>query len=219
MLCVYCAGFLLAILEKAGVISPLYSDEGWAITSTGTVAAGYQNFIICIEMFFAAVALRFAFPVAPYGGGSGLCGTSTGRTVSLQSISSNLKETMNPKDIMADAIHNFHPNYQQYTQHGQNGDPSDDLEYYQDVERQPASRAAPPPRPASLPQSRNAASSSAAAAVGRGRAEWDSQPAASAARPSHYARMGGVFTEKTTLLSSDEEFPWDNCELLSCAYV
>jgi len=191
-------------LEKAGVISPLYSDEGWAITSTGTVAAGYQNFIICIEMFFAAVALRFAFPVAPYGGGNGVCGTNTGRTVSLQSISSNLKETMNPKDIMADAIHNFHPNYQQYTQHGQDGDPSDDSEYYQDVERQRASRGPPPPRPASQPQSRN--TSSPAAGGGRGRAEWDSQPAAAAARQSHYARMGGVFTEKTTLLSSDEEF-------------
>jgi len=205
ILCMRCVGFLLAILEKAGVISPLYSDEGRAITSTGTVAAGYQNFIICIEMFFAAVALKFAFPVAPYGGGTSMCGTSSGRTVSLQSISSNLKETMNPKDIMADAIHNFHPNYQQYTQHGQNGDPSDDSEYYQDVERQPASRSAPPPRPSSLPQSRNAAAPPAPA--GRGRAEWDSQPAASAARPSHYARMGGVFTEKTTLLSSDEEFP------------
>lgn len=193
------------MLEKAGVISPLYSDEGWAITSTGTVAAGYQNFIICIEMFFAAIALRFAFPVAPYGGGNGVCGTSSGRTVSLQSISSNLKETMNPKDIMADAIHNFHPNYQQYTQHGQDGDPSDDMEYYQDVERQSASRATAPPRPASLPQSRNTASGPATA--GRGRAEWDSQPATSATgRQSHYARMGGVFTEKTTLLSSDEEF-------------
>lgn len=33
----------------------------------------------------------------------------------MQSISSSLKETMNPRDIMNDAIHNFHPNYQQYT--------------------------------------------------------------------------------------------------------
>jgi len=209
----YILGFLLAVLEKAGVISPLYSDEGWAITSTGTVAAGYQNFIICIEMFFAAVALRFAFPVAPYSGGSGICGTSTGRSVSLQSISSNLKETMNPKDIMADAIHNFHPNYQQYTQHGQDGDPSDDMEYYQDVERQPVStaRGAPPPRPALLSQSWTSATNagtSPAPAVGWGRAEWDSGGSvATSTWPSHYARMGGVFTEKTTLLSSDEEFP------------
>jgi hypothetical protein len=41
----------------------------------------------------------------------------TGRVVTMQSISNNLKETMNPRDIMQDAIHNFHPNYQQYTQY------------------------------------------------------------------------------------------------------
>merc|ERR1719414_2382732 len=35
----------------------------------------------------------------------------------MQSISSSLKETMNPRDIMTDAIHNFHPQYQQYTQY------------------------------------------------------------------------------------------------------
>lgn len=42
--------------------------------------------------------------------------SNDGRPVTLQSISSSLKETMNPKDIMQDAIHNFHPQYQQYTQ-------------------------------------------------------------------------------------------------------
>ncbi|CAF2956349.1 unnamed protein product [Rotaria sp. Silwood2] len=35
----------------------------------------------------------------------------------MQSISNNLKETMNPKDIMHDAIHNFHPQYRDYTQY------------------------------------------------------------------------------------------------------
>lgn len=34
----------------------------------------------------------------------------------MQSISSGLKETMNPGDIVQDAIHNFSPAYQQYTQ-------------------------------------------------------------------------------------------------------
>ena len=42
--------------------------------------------------------------------------SNDGRPVTLQSISSSLKETMNPKDVMQDAIHNFHPQYQQYTQ-------------------------------------------------------------------------------------------------------
>lgn len=45
-----------------------------------------------------------------------MSGESDSRPVTLQSISSSLKETMNPKDIMQDAIHNFHPQYQQYTQ-------------------------------------------------------------------------------------------------------
>jgi hypothetical protein len=66
--------------------------------------AGYQNFIICLEMALASVALRFAFPHSIYSSGPT---SNTGRTVSLQSISSSLKETMNPRDIMQDAIHNL----------------------------------------------------------------------------------------------------------------
>lgn len=104
-------GVLLALLEKVGVIEAF---EGPNNLSAGTVAAGWQNFIICIEMFFASIALRFAFPHTVYLNPSR---PNTGRVVTMQSISNNLKETMNPKDIMHDAIHNFHPNYQQYTQY------------------------------------------------------------------------------------------------------
>jgi hypothetical protein len=110
-------GFLLAVLEKVGVIEAF--DGGVAKNlSAGTVAAGWQNFIICIEMFFAAIALRFAFPYSVYVNcaRAGVAST-TGRVVTMQSISSNLKETMNPQDIMHDAIHNFHPQYKNYTQY------------------------------------------------------------------------------------------------------
>lgn len=56
-------GVGLAILEKAEVISPIVSDGAdGATTSAGTVSAGYQNFFICLEMLFAAIALRYAFP-------------------------------------------------------------------------------------------------------------------------------------------------------------
>ncbi|KAG1674176.1 Transmembrane protein 184B [Nymphon striatum] len=103
-------GVVLAVLEKAGVIASIGNDTG-----AGTVSAGYQNFCICIEMFFAAIALRYAFPYQVYE--SGCLTDSHGRSVTMQSISSSLKETMNPKDIMNDAIHNFHPQYQQYTQY------------------------------------------------------------------------------------------------------
>lgn len=34
----------------------------------------------------------------------------------MHSISSSLKETINPGDMVQDAIHNFSPAYQQYTQ-------------------------------------------------------------------------------------------------------
>lgn len=111
-------GVLLALLEKIGVIQEYngsLSANAGSNLSAGTVAAGWQNFIICIEMFFASIALRFAFPHTAYLNTSGR--TTTGRVVTMQSISNNLKETMNPKDIMNDAIHNFHPNYQQYTQY------------------------------------------------------------------------------------------------------
>lgn len=45
------------------MIGPLYDEVGGRLPS-GTVAAGYQNFLICIEMCFAAIALKFAFPVS-----------------------------------------------------------------------------------------------------------------------------------------------------------
>lgn len=132
-------GVGLAILEKAEVISPIVAAD--KTTSAGTVSAGYQNFFICLEMLCAAIALRYAFPYQVYA--QGCMNDPNGRSVTMQSISSSLKvrreerenvdvemffvnfnkfafrlqETMNPKDIMTDAIHNFHPQYQQYTQY------------------------------------------------------------------------------------------------------
>ena len=109
---------ILAILEWAQVIHPEPS------IGAGTVSAGYQNFIICIEMLFAAIALWFAYPHKPYlHSNSATPGATSTKGVSLQSISSNLRETINPKDIMADAIHNFHPDYQEYTQQVMNEHP------------------------------------------------------------------------------------------------
>ncbi|KAI5717333.1 hypothetical protein M8J77_004009 [Diaphorina citri] len=111
-------GVLLAVLEKVMIIEPLIDATGRP-TSAGTVSAGYQNLLICIEMFFASWALRAAFPWGVYA--SGHVTDAAGRSVTMQSISSSLKETMNPKDIMTDAIHNFHPQYQQYTQYSSAG--------------------------------------------------------------------------------------------------
>merc|ERR1712076_365655 len=113
-------GVMLAILEHLGYILPVIDEKGKVETLTaGSIAAGYQNFLICIEMFFAAIALKYAFPISVYIGEGSI--NAEGRSVTMQSISSSLKETMNPRDIMTDAIHNFHPQYQQYTQYSSAG--------------------------------------------------------------------------------------------------
>ncbi|POI28515.1 hypothetical protein CIB84_007735 [Bambusicola thoracicus] len=105
-------GTLLAILEKCGVIPEVQIIDGKEV-GAGTVAAGYQNFIICIEMLFASIALLYAFSCRVYREKKE---NSTANLAPMQSISSGLKETMSPQDIVQDAIHNFSPTYQQYTQ-------------------------------------------------------------------------------------------------------
>ncbi|XP_072277344.1 transmembrane protein 184B [Pyxicephalus adspersus] len=67
-------------------------------------------FLICPFSFYFPLLLPWCFAAAvptygPYG-----------RCAPMKSISSSLKETMNPHDIVQDAIHNFSPAYQQYTQ-------------------------------------------------------------------------------------------------------
>lgn len=56
---------ILAILERCGVIPEALFIDGHEV-GAGTVAAGWQNFITCIEMFFAAIALRYAFTYDVY---------------------------------------------------------------------------------------------------------------------------------------------------------
>lgn len=53
-------GVILAVLEKMSLLPEFYSEGHEA--KNGTVSAGYQNFLICIEMFFGALALKHAFP-------------------------------------------------------------------------------------------------------------------------------------------------------------
>ncbi|KAJ1067750.1 hypothetical protein K5549_016404, partial [Capra hircus] len=103
-------GLLLAILERCGAIPEVQVTDGSTV-GAGTVAAGYQNFIICIEMLFASVALRYAFTCQVY---SEKTESSPAPSAPMQSISSGLKETMSPQDIVQDAIHNFSPTYQKY---------------------------------------------------------------------------------------------------------
>ena len=58
---------LLSVLQATGAITAV-SVGGAAGQTIGklTIAAAIQNFIICIEMFFAAIAFRYAFPYKIY---------------------------------------------------------------------------------------------------------------------------------------------------------
>lgn len=119
-------GVLLALLERCGAFPEAQTVDGSTV-GAGTLAAGYQNFLICIEMLFAAVALRYAFTCQVYAEKN-----SPAPPAPMQSISSGLREAVSPQDIVQDAVHNFSPTYQQYTQQathespapGQGGHPS-----------------------------------------------------------------------------------------------
>ncbi|VDD84169.1 unnamed protein product [Mesocestoides corti] len=99
-------GVIFAVLEKTGVLPALPNSNA------GTVSAGIQDFIICIEMVFAAVALRYAFPYRLYADADNITDEKRGRPSSFH----NLRDTFNPHDVLRDAFHNFHPTYQKYTE-------------------------------------------------------------------------------------------------------
>lgn len=193
-------GVLLAILEKLGYISPVKGPDGEAVQMTaGSVSAGYQNFLICIEMLFAAIALRYAFPIKVYiNEGCINADGSVGRSVTMQSISSSLKETMNPRDIMTDAIHNFHPQYQQYTQYSSGGNRHKRQESYGEVntgENQQQNQS-------------TASNGGGGAAAGNGAVAAATAAAAGAVKSAMPKVVSTKVTnnEKTLLLSSDDEF-------------
>lgn len=96
-------GLLLTILEWFNLLH------------SSTKAAAYQNFLITIEMLLAAVLLRFAFPYKYY---MDLRMDEQGRGIPMKKITRHFKDTLNPHDVVDDAIHNFSRVYQKYAQQG-----------------------------------------------------------------------------------------------------
>ncbi len=83
------------------------------------LAAAYQNFLITVEMFLAAILLRFAFPYKFY---MDLRKDDQGRGIPMKKITSHFRDTLNPHDVVDDAIHNFSRVYQKYAQQGDMSD-------------------------------------------------------------------------------------------------
>lgn len=89
--------------------------EWFNLLHSSTKAAAYQNFLITIEMLLAAVLLRYAFPYKFY---MDLRMDEQGRGIPMKKITSHFKDTLNPHDVVDDAIHNFSRVYQKYAQQG-----------------------------------------------------------------------------------------------------
>ena len=56
-------GVLIAVLADTGVIP---EDPTWTIYNQEALAAGLQDFLICVEMFIAAIAHRYVFSYTEY---------------------------------------------------------------------------------------------------------------------------------------------------------
>ena len=95
-------GVALSVLQLINVIP------------TAKEADAYQNFIITIEMFLASILLHFAFPVYPYKNKPRSKVPSVSINRQVRNLGINFRETLNPQDMINDAIHNFSSTYQKY---------------------------------------------------------------------------------------------------------
>lgn len=96
-------GIALVVAEGIGMIK----SEG--DVEAGELAIAYQNFMICVEMFFASVGMYFGFTHKIY------IDPEDGKVVRASKIASNLKKTLSPKDMIDDTIRNFSKTYKKYT--------------------------------------------------------------------------------------------------------
>lgn len=102
--------YLMPITPHTGLLLTILQWSGLLPSSTA-----YQNFLVTLEMLPAAILLRFAFPYKFY---MGLRKDDQGRGIPMKKITSHFKDTLNPHDVVDDAIHNFSRVYQEYAQQG-----------------------------------------------------------------------------------------------------
>jgi len=73
-----------------------------------------QALLTALESVPSAILVAAAFPVKPYIQGYSPTGGSNDR---LKQISVSMKDTVNPKDIIQDVVHNFSSRYRGYAQY------------------------------------------------------------------------------------------------------
>eukprot|EP00730_Choanoeca_flexa_P014192 TRINITY_DN6114_c0_g1_i2.p1 TRINITY_DN6114_c0_g1~~TRINITY_DN6114_c0_g1_i2.p1 ORF type:complete len:395 (+),score=80.70 TRINITY_DN6114_c0_g1_i2:179-1363(+) len=111
-------GMGLSIAEGLGS----FSNETEA--EPGELSGAYQNFFICVEMFFVSILHLKAFSVEPFKADQP--GSSRGHA--LGRVSSNLKSALSPRDLVDDTIRNFSSKYNKYHHHSNDSDEERDNE-------------------------------------------------------------------------------------------
>lgn len=116
-------GIGLAIAESLGA----FKNEHQA--QPGELSSAFQNFLICIEMFFVSLFHLKAFAVGPFMKTDNVDVSS--RVYTFTRVSSNLSsvittlqsatcsclKALSPRDLVADTIRNFSSKYRQYHHH------------------------------------------------------------------------------------------------------
>lgn len=108
-------GFALSIAEKIGMIQDVDGSEHF---EAGELAVAYQNFMICVEMLFAAGGMYSGFTYTIYKDPSNTDASAAGGVRKHASITGNLKDTLSPKDLISDTIRNFSSTYKSYAKQG-----------------------------------------------------------------------------------------------------
>lgn len=112
-------GVMLSFLELINVIKATTNSAETVVITTGQISASWQNFFICVEMLISAFLLRVAFPCTVYDKNE-----ASGR----QTLSTNIRDTLNPKYMVNDYIHNFSSTYSSYALGNQSANDESDLD-------------------------------------------------------------------------------------------
>ena len=77
------------------------ADSPWSNYDDASFATALQEFMICVEMFFAAIAHAYAFPVAEYDGGR--AGERGGATLA-RAFGDNVRDMFDLRDVYHDVV-------------------------------------------------------------------------------------------------------------------
>eukprot|EP00053_Salpingoeca_punica_P011088 m.99285 g.99285 ORF g.99285 m.99285 type:complete len:390 (+) comp15583_c0_seq2:597-1766(+) len=125
----------LALAEAVGIIAD--ADNGKI--QAGELTVAYQNFLICVEMFLAAVMHLYAFPHEPY-----IVLDESGTKLT-SNIGSGLKATLNHGDLIHDTIRNFSSTYAKYVSQGDDDD-LEDHSHHAEIDEEPTAAGTTSPK-------------------------------------------------------------------------